>query len=73
MHFHLKTCAYTAIFTALLLSRVTHTQAQDVTTQYTVYGSVIYARTGEHTPAFKLASETYRLTPYGAQQMINLV
>jgi hypothetical protein len=43
------------------------------TTRDTVYASVVYARTGEHTPAFSLASETLKLTPYGANQMANLV
>lgn len=49
-------------------------QAQtNVTTQYTVYASVVFARTGEHTPSFKLPGQMWRLTPYGAQQMANLV
>jgi hypothetical protein len=41
--------------------------------EITVYGSVVYARTGEHTPQFPLASEMDKLTPFGAQQMANMV
>ena len=71
MHFNTKTNVCSAvIYAALLLIGAGHTKAQ---TQYTVYASLIYARTGEHTPAYKLPAETYRLTPYGAQQMNNMV
>jgi hypothetical protein len=38
---------------------------------YTVIASVIFARTGERTPI--LSQDTVQLTPYGAQQMYNLV
>lgn len=38
---------------------------------YTVHGSVIFARTGEHTPF--LGSESVIVTSYGANQLYNLV
>jgi hypothetical protein len=74
MRFNINTGVFGTIISAvLLLSSVGRTQAQNDANQYTVYASLIYARTGEHTPAFKLSSESYRLTPYGAQQMYNMV
>jgi hypothetical protein len=40
-------------------------------TGYTVYSSVVYARTGERTPM--LSGDALRLTSYGANQMYLLV
>jgi hypothetical protein len=58
----------TALFLSLPL-----VAGQNVSTQYTVYASVVYARTGEHTPALNLVNEIVKLTPFGAKQMANLV
>jgi hypothetical protein len=71
MYSSLQACA--AIIVVLLLSNAPWAEAQNFSDQYTIYASVIYARTGERTAAFKLPAETWRLTPYGAQQMVDLV
>lgn len=42
------------------------------TTEYTVYSTFIFARTGERTPQL-LLDQDLRLTSYGAQQMYDMV